>query len=367
MTLLKTGYIPRDQQVLIHKAVRDNRFNVVVAHRRMGKTVSAINQLIHSAIKCDLKKPKFAYIAPTYTQAKRIAWDYLIEYTRDLKPIVNNQELSITILDGRKINLYGADGTGDSLRGIYLDGCIIDEIANINPRLFYEVIRPALSDRKGWCMFIGTPAGNNHFKEMRDRAENKQEGWNLLEFRASETNLIDEYELKTARADMGENKYAQEFECSFDASIEGAYYGNIINELIAQNHIRDIPTESATKKWTAWDLGIGDSTSIWVAETIGGEIRIMDFYENHSQSLDHYVGWLQDHNYQDYTHILPHDVRVRELGTGKSRLEFLEEAGLTVEIAKQIGVDDGIQAVRKMLPNTWFNKSTTQYLSLIHI
>lgn len=362
LTIVKinTTYKPREQQKLIHKAVRDNRFNVVVAHRRMGKTVSAINQLIHSALISDLKKPRFAYIAPTYTQAKRITWDYLLEYTRPLQPQINSQELSVSFR-GRKINLYGADGTGDSLRGIYLDGCIIDEIANINPSMFYDVIRPALTDRKGWCMFIGTPKGNNHFKDLRDRAYNKEKGWNLLEFKASDTNLIDEEELTMARNEMGENKYSQEFECSFDSAIEGAYYGNIINDLLSKNHIREIPHEAVTSRWSAWDLGIGDSTTIWIAEVIGGEVRIMDYYENHGEALDHYVEWIKDNGYMDCTHILPHDVRVRELGTGKSRLEVLESAGMNIEVCRQIGVEDGIQAVRRMLPNCYFNKKTTEY------
>lgn len=357
---IDTKYKPRLQQKEIHKAVRDYRFNVVVAHRRMGKTVSAINQLIHSALKCPLKKPRFAYIAPSYTQAKRIAWDYLLEYTRPLMPHINNQELSISF-QNRKINLYGADGTGDSLRGIYLDGCIIDEIANINPSMFYDIIRPALTDRKGWCMFIGTPKGSNHFKDLRDRAYEKQEGWNLLEFKASDTNLIDEDELRMARNEMGENKYHQEFECSFDSAIEGAYYGNIINDLQKKNHIREIAHEESTHKWTAWDLGMGDSTSIWVVEVIGGEVRIMDFYENHGESLDHYVGWIKDNGYHNYTHILPHDVRVRELGTGKSRLELLESAGMNIEVCKMISTDDGIQAVRRLLSNCYFNKEKTTY------
>lgn len=360
MAIVNTNYKPRKQQTLIHRAVRDNRFNVVVAHRRMGKTVSAINQLIHSALICPLKKPRFAYIAPTYTQAKRITWDYLLEYTRPLNPTINSQELSVSF-QNRKINLYGADGTGDSLRGIYLDGCIIDEIANINPSMFYDVIRPALTDRKGFCMFIGTPKGNNHFKDLRDRADAKEEGWNLLEFRASETDLIDADELRMARNEMGDNKYMQEFECSFDAAIEGAYFGNIINDLIANNHVREIAKESTPRKWTAWDLGMGDSTTIWVADVIGGEVRLMDYYEANGESLDHYVQWLKDKGYMEHTHILPHDVAVRELGTGKSRLEVLESSGMTIEVAKRLPVDDGIQAVRKLLPNCYFNESTTKH------
>lgn len=132
------GYRPREPQLLIHEAVEEHRFNVVVAHRRMGKTVSAINQLIHSALNCDKPNPRFAYIAPTYNQAKRVAWDYLLEYTRPLDAKANIAELRVDFL-GVRISLYGADNV-DSLRGIYLDGVVIDEIGDVNPNLFTEVI-----------------------------------------------------------------------------------------------------------------------------------------------------------------------------------------------------------------------------------
>ena len=356
--IIETGYVPRSPQKEIHKAVKENRFVVAVCHRRMGKTVAAIMQLVHNALLCDKKKPQYAYIAPTYGQAKRIAWEYLVEYTRPLGATVRASELRVDFM-GRRISLYGADSP-DSLRGIYLDGCVIDEIGDVNPALFNEVIRPALSDRLGWCMFIGTPKGSNHFKSLRDyAADESNPTWALKEYKASQTGLIAEDELKDAKKAMGDNKYEQEFEISFDAPIVGSYYGEIIKDLDSRNHIRDIESEEMTQKFTGWDLGMSDSTSIWVAETIGGEIRIMDYYENNGQSLDHYVGWLKDNGYEGYTHILPHDVMVRELGTGKSRYELLQEADLNIDVAKKIPVDDGIQAVRATLPSIWFKNTTT--------
>lgn len=355
---IDTGYRPRPQQKAIHKAVKDYRFTVAVCHRRMGKTVAAINQLIHSALNCEKESPRFAYIAPTYSQAKRIAWDYLREYTMELGGTANVSELRVDFL-GRRISLYGADSP-DALRGIYLDGVVIDEIGDVSPALFTEVIRPALSDRLGWALFIGTPKGANHFKDLRDYAESQDDNWTLKEFKASQTGLIDESELRDAKRAMGQSQYDQEFEISFDSPVVGSYYGEIIRDLDEKNHIRDISTETLTEKWTAFDLGMSDSTSIWVCETIGGEYRVMDFYENHGQSLDHYVGWLKDNGYDEYEHILPHDVEVRELGTGKSRKEVLESAGLSITVCPKLPIDDGIQAVRKMLPNTWFNKEKTK-------
>lgn len=355
---IDTGYRPRPQQKEIHKAVKDYRFTVAVCHRRMGKTVAAIMQLVHSALLCDKKNPQYAYIAPTYSQAKRISWSYLVEYTRPLGATVVASELRVDFM-GRRISLYGADNP-DSLRGIYLDGVVIDEIGDVSPVLFTQVIRPALSDRLGWALFIGTPKGANHFKDLRDYADSQDDNWTLKEFKASQTGLIDEAELRDAKRAMGQSQYDQEFEISFDSPVVGSYYGAIIRDIDEKNHIREIPTETLTEKWTAFDLGMSDSTSIWVCETIGGEYRVMDFYENHGQSLDHYVGWLKDNGYDEYEHILPHDVEVRELGTGKSRKEVLESAGLSITVCPKLPVDDGIQAVRKMLPNTWFNKEKTK-------
>ena len=361
--VLDTGYRPREPQKLIHQMVKDNRFTVVVAHRRMGKTVSAINQLVHSSLLCDKPSPRLAYIAPTYAQCKRIAWDYLLQYTRPLGAIANIAELRVDFM-GRRISLYGADSP-DSLRGIYLDGVVIDEIGDVNPAIFSEVVRPALADRLGWAMFIGTPKGNNHFKDLRDRANNSTDGWKLLEFKASETGLIIPTELASAKAEMGDDKFRQEFECSFNAAVEGSYYGKMINELEEKNQITTIPRETLSKTYCAWDLGMSDSTSIWVAQVVGKEIRLVDYYENHSQGLDTYVQWLRDNGWSDAVQLLPHDVVVRELGTGKSRQEMLEQAGLEITVVKKLPVADGIQAVRRLLPRCWFDKNVKQGLDAL--
>jgi len=355
--VIEIAYKPREQQLAIHDLMDSKRFGVVVAHRRMGKTVSAINHLIKEAILNQKEAPRYAYIAPTYGQAKRVAWDYLVKYAEPLGGSQNITELRVDFW-GRRVQLYGSDNP-ESLRGQYFDGVILDEIGDQNPKIWTDIVRPALADRKGWCLFIGTPKGHNHFKELRDRAE-KEDGWGLLEFKASETGVVDEVELKAARNEMGEDKYRQEFECSFDAAVEGSYYGQILNELEDKKHMQEIPWEELSRTFTAWDLGMGDSTSIWVAQLVGTEIRLIDYYENHGVGLDHYVKWIKDNDYSKAEHILPHDVRVRELGTGKSRLEMLEEAGLEIKIAPRMSLDDGIQAVRRILPRCWFNVPKVQ-------
>jgi phage terminase large subunit len=355
-------YAPREQQKAIHSLVDENRFAVVVAHRRMGKTVSAINHLIKAAILNKKEAPRYAYIAPTYGQAKRVAWDYLQKFTLPLDGTSNISELRVDFW-GRRIQLYGSDNP-DSLRGQYFDGVVLDEIGDQNPKIWTDIIRPALSDRLGWCLFIGTPKGRNHFKELRDRAETEP-NWGLLEFKASQTNIIAKEELDAALAEMGEDKYNQEFECNFNAAIEGAYYGQILNKLEQDNHIQEIHWDDLCQTFTAWDLGMGDSTAIWVVQTVGKEVRVMDYHENHGVGLDHYVKWIRDNNYHTAEHILPHDVQVRELGSGRSRLEVLQEAGLRVKIAPRMAVDDGIQAVRRLLPRCYFDPRTKQGLDCL--
>jgi phage terminase large subunit len=355
--VIEIAYKPREQQLAIHELMDSKRFGVVVAHRRMGKTVSAINHLIKDALLNQKEAPRYAYIAPTYGQAKRVAWDYLVKYAEPLGGTSNISELRVDFW-GRRIQLFGSDNP-ETLRGQYFDGVILDEIGDQNPKIWTDVCRPSLVDRQGWCLFIGTPKGHNHFKELRDRAKT-EDGWGLLEFKASETGVVDDTELKAAKNEMGEDKYRQEFECSFDAAVEGSYFGQILNELEEKKHMQEIPREELSRTFTAWDLGMGDSTSIWVAQLVGTEVRLIDYYENHGVGLDHYVKWIKDNDYLKSEHILPHDVRVRELGTGKSRMEMLEESGLEVKIAPRMGLDDGIQAVRRLLPRCWFNVPKVQ-------
>ena len=338
--VVETGYKPRPQQRQIHNAVAENRFVVVVAHRRMGKTVAAINQLIHSALLCERTNPRFGYIATTYGQAKRVAWDILCDAVRPLGATVNISELRVDFY-GRRIQLYGSDNA-ETLRGQYFDGIVIDEIADQNPKVWNEIIRPALADRHSpesptWALFLGTPKGANHFKDFRDRAD-REPGWKLLEFKASETGLLRQEELDAARLEMGESKYKQEFECSFDAPVEGAYYAGIIQTL-ADNRFQEFPEDSLCKTYTAWDLGVGDSTAIWVCQIAGQERRLINYYENHGVGLDNYVRWIKENGYATAEHILPHDVEVRELGSGKSRKEALQDLGLNIQVCPRISVD----------------------------
>ena len=164
MATIKIPYRPRPLQRMAHN--KKERFALLVCHRRFGKTVFVINEAIKQAVTCKLKAPRFAYIAPFYKQAKNVAWDMLKYYCQPIPNIVfNESELKADFPNGARISLYGGDNP-DSLRGIYLDGVMMDEYAQMSPRLWAEIIRPAISDRKGWAIFIGTPKGHNNFFEL---------------------------------------------------------------------------------------------------------------------------------------------------------------------------------------------------------
>jgi hypothetical protein len=334
---------------------RTERFACLVAHRRFGKTVASLNDLIRDALTIDLPNVRVAYIAPYYRQAKAIAWDYLKEFTAPIPGIeVNASELRIDFPNGARIRLFGADNY-DAMRGLYFDSVVLDEPADFPASAWPTVIRPALADRKGRATFIGTPKGKNDFWEIYNYAQSASD-WFCAMYKASETGILDADELAEAKRTMGEDRYEQEFECSFEAAIQGAYYAAEMKEAMDEGRICAVPYDKSLSVVTAWDLGIGDSTAIWFAQYAGREIRIIDYYENSGVGLDHYAKVLADKGYHYTRHVLPHDARVKELGSGKSRIETLANLGIKdVQIAPSLAVEDGIQAVRSMIGRTWFD------------
>jgi hypothetical protein len=346
-------YKPRDQIRAFHN--RKERFAIIVAHRRFGKTVAAINDLIRSCFEIDRPNVRVAYIAPYLSQAKAVAWDYALEFTRDIPEIkVNHSELRIDFMNGARFRLFGADNY-NAMRGLYFDAVVLDEMADFPASAWSNVIRPALADRRGSATFISTPKGKNEFWELWHEAQDDP-NWFTAMLKASETSILDQEELDEARRTMGDDRYEQEFECSFEAAIQGAFYAKEMKEATEDGRITRVPYDRAASVITAWDLGIGDSTAIWFAQFVGQEIRIIDYYENSGVGLDHYAKVLLDKEYHYEQHILPHDVQVKELGTGKSRLETLDALGIrNIEIAPKLAVEDGIQAARTMIPKCWFD------------
>lgn len=350
---LTLPYTPRDLLLPYHR--RSERWALIVAHRRFGKTVGCINDLIRRAAECGKKDGRYGYLAPYFSQAKDVAWSYLKFYSEPLwLAPPNESDLRVDLINGSRIRLYGADNA-DRMRGLYFDGVVIDEPAMMRGNVWGEVVRPTLSDRKGWATFIGTPAGHNHFYGLREIARKSGE-WFYSEFKASASGLVDADELAAARLDMTPGQYAQEFECSFEAAITGAYYAEETRALLESGRLCDVPYDPALPVHTAWDLGIGDSTAIWFWQVSGQQIRVIDFYENSGFGLEHYADVLRDRGYRYGDDFVPQDAKARELGTGRTRVETLLGLKRRPRVVAPHTVEDGINAVRVVLGQCWFDK-----------
>jgi hypothetical protein len=348
-------YRPRRPFLPFHQ--RRQRFACIVTHRRAGKTVACIHDLQRQALRCPRVRPRFAYLSPFLRQSKAVAWDYLraaMSAARVAGATAHESELRVDYPGGAQVRLYGADNP-DAMRGVYFDGIVLDEYADMDPRVWSEIIRPALADRRGWAVFIGTPRGRNAFFELWRRSQT-EEGWFSMMLKASQSGLIPDSELELARRDLTEEQYAQEFECSFDAAVVGAYYGKLMARAEAERRVAGVPYDPSAPVWTSWDLGIRDATAIWFAQVIGREIRIIDYYEASGVDLGHYVREINARPYAYAGHIVPHDAQAKELGTGKSRLEVMESLGLRpITLAALHRVEDGINAVRMFIPKCWFD------------
>jgi phage terminase large subunit len=331
----------------------------MVCHRRAGKTVACIADLVMAAIFAKKQDSRFAYIDPYLNQAKDVAWTYLKRLVQDIPGVKKNEsDLFVELPNGARVRLYGADNA-DRIRGAYLDGVILDEYADMAPRVWGEIVRPMLADRLGWAVFIGTPKGQNDFYHICKRAEEELD-WYYLRLAASESGLLPPGELEEAKKDMTPEQFEQEFECSFSAAIQGAYWGKELAELERNGRVRDAIHDAALPVHTAWDLGMGDSTAIWCFQVLGSEIRVVDFYENSGQGLSHYCDWLAKQPYRYGDDYVPHDAKVRELGTGRTRVETLISMGRKPKLVPDHGLMDGINAVRMTMPKVWFDPKCSE-------
>jgi hypothetical protein len=350
-------YKPR--RVLIPYHERTQRWAVFVAHRRLGKTVGCVNDLIKRAVECPLPHPRLGYLAPYRAQAKEAAWEYLKRYSQPIRTDLNESELWVELVTGARIKVAGADNP-DSLRGAYLDGVVLDEAAQMRPTVWGEVIRPMLADRKGWATFIGTPKGRNSFYRQLVHAQKHPDEWFSAIMRQSQTGILDADEVAEMVRDMDENEIAQELECSFDAAIKGAYYAKQIAH--AEGMGRMDPTLEADTDFpvdTAWDLGKTDPTGIWMFQVAPNGIRLLDYYENTSEDLDHYDAKLRElfelRGWQRGTDWLPHDAKAKLIGMKRTRVEQLQAMGRTIRVVPLHEVMDGINAVRMSFSRFHFN------------
>ncbi len=333
---------------------------VCVWHRRGGKDLNSINI---AATLSMLRPGLYWHLFPTYAQGKKIAWDgktkdgrpFLEAFPEQLVVGKNNTEMKITLSTGQIYQVVGADKP-DSLVGPNPVGVILSEWSLMSP-VIWDLIQPILAENGGWAIFIYTPRGKNHGYKMFNRAK-KNANWFVSYLPNSVTKVVSDEAIEEMKVSgMSDEMIAQEMECSFEAPVEGSYYGKLMNKAEDEKRVCNLPWEPKLPVHTAWDLGIGDYMSIWFYQLYGHEIRVIDYYENSGEGLTHYIKHLKEKDYVYGNHYAPHDIEVRELSDGKSRWEKAKALGIRFIVGKQHDVSDGIEQVRSILPRCYFDES----------
>jgi len=362
---IKIPYKPRKWAKELHEATE--RWIMLVLHRRAGKTTAGLNHLQRDALK--IPKSQWAYIGPTYKQSKRIAWDIAITISQPIPEVIQNvSELTIIYPNGSKLILVGSDNP-DALRGMGLWGAFFDEYPLQPSNVFSEIVSKCLADHLGYAIFGGTPKGKGEFWRMYNNSKNNPE-WRLI-YKTIEHSLKEETgetidNLRNAlegdrslvrQGLMTEDELNQEWYCSFEAAIRGAYYAKQISEAREQKRLRIVPYDSVLRVHTVWDLGIGQAMGIGFYQRSGLETRMIDYWEGLNQEgIPQAIRAIQNKPYIYGKHFAPHDINAKDIGTGKTRKETATSLGINFEVIPSLTVDDGINRGKLMWNHLWIDE-----------
>ena len=360
-------YKPRRHFIPLHASQK--RWKFAVCHRRAGKTVALANSLIAAALNNTrtTPPPRYAYVGPSFDQTKDLVWQYLKTYTANIPGIrALEGELQIVFPGGATIRLYGGALAYERMRGIYLDGAVLDEYPLLAPQAFTSVVRPCLADYRGFAIVSGTSAGDDHFHKLYLRAQDDPD-WDIFDIKITDTgsDALSPQEVEEMRKDMSPDEFAREMMNSFEAPVEGAYYADAINELQLAGRVTKVAPDLNTSVITSWDLGMRHLQCVWLFQLAGREVHWLDYIEGSGKKLSHYTDLLmlkaKAGHFTYKAHLLPHDVEVRELTTGFSRRHEL--VGLLAEPVITVpnhSTEDGITAARGVLGVSWFDADATR-------
>lgn len=367
MAAIKSRYKPRLYFLPFHN--RSQRWSVLVAHRRAGKTVAAVNDLIEKASYNTRENPRYGYIAPFLKQAKQIAWQYLKDFSAPFQPKINESELYVELTalpNSPRITIYGADNP-DAFRGLYFDGVVLDEFGNMVPSVWKEVLLPALVDRRGWAVFMGTPNGPNHFRDTYYKSI-KDATWFKLRLTVDDTDIISKDDLAELKKIMDPEEYEQEMMCNFEASVRGAIYARQIEVMIKEKRIGDFPLQRNIATDVIMDLGMHDDTTIGFVQARPDGIVTGHAHHDNYQPIKTYIEYIKDYwstNKLKPGQIwLPHDAKAKSLQTGKSIVDHFIKANLRPKIVPSLDLLDGIAAARTMFPMWYINEPECEDLIL---
>jgi phage terminase large subunit len=342
-------------------------------HRRSGKDELCLRFTLRALQE---RPGSYWHLLPVQEQSRRAIWRAVDPHTGKrridlafppvLRESTRDQEMLITFKNGSTWQVLGSDNHS-SLVGSPPCGLVFSEWALSDPAA-WSYLSPILEENQGWSVFNSTPRGVNHAKGMFEYASRSPD-WFAQRLTANDTKLFTDKQLEKIEAeylslygeDYGKCIYEQEYFCSFEAAVLGTFYGALMAQAEKEKRITGVPYDPSCRVVTAWDLGVADSTAIWFCQRVGKEIHLIDYYEASGVGLDHYAKIIHQRGYFYEKHVLPHDAEARELGTGKSRLAVLESLGLRrgvhgpVEIIPKEKVEEGIHAVRQLLPRCWFD------------
>lgn len=334
-------------------------------HRRAGKDIACWNFLIHQAIHD--KVGIYYYVLPTYTQGKKVIWDginengeRLLEYIpKVLLQSLNTTEMKIRLINGSLIQVIGAENY-DSIRGTNPYGVVFSEFAMQEPRIWTEIVSPILLKNGGWAVFNTTPMGKNHAHELWSMAI-QNPSWYTQKLTIEDTHLIAPEMLDKEREEgKPEEIIQQEYYCSFTRGVDGSYYGKLMQKVREEERIMDLPLIPDLPCHTSWDIGVGDSTSIWIFQELrNGKYNFINYYENHGEGLEHYVNYLNEWKTKNKAlwgkHFVPHDMQNREFTSGVDRMAVAKDFGYVMTIIPRKPVAEGIQAARSIIPLSNFS------------
>lgn len=372
---------PRDYQIPLFESMDAGcRQAVLIWHRRAGKDKTLINLMVK---KTQERVGVYYYFFPTYKQGRKIIWDgigkdefrFMDHFPKELIAHRNDHEMRLQLINGSLFQIIGTDDY-DAIRGTNPIGCVFSEYSFQDPGA-YKTVSPILAENGGFSVFCYTPKGKNHgysLKKLAQKSYNRfldenrdwnDKDWFYQSLTVDDTKVIPEDKLEVEKErlfiETGDNSfYEQEYYVSFEVSQQGAYYGPQIARAWKEKRITRVPWVKEYPVDTWWDLGMSDSTAIWFSQTIGNEIRFIDYYENTGEGLAFYAKVLRDKKYRYGYHTAPWDIRVRELGSGMSRLQIARRNGINFSVNRQLGVQDGIEAVREIFPRCWFDESNCE-------
>lgn len=368
---LPNQWRPRPYQMGLWTALESGcKRAISVWHRRSGKDDVALHWTATQVVQ---HPATYWYMLPQSNQARKAIWDAVDPHTgrrridwvfpQEIRETTREQEMLIRFKNGSTWQVIGSDNY-NALVGSPPYGVVYSEYMLSDPNA-WSFIRPIMVENGGWALFNGTPRGRNHMYGLYDMAT-KEPGWYAERLTVEDTKALTPERIEQERREIArergdeeaDNIIKQEYYCNWDAAIPGSYYGRHIADLESQHRICEVPYDPSKPVITAWDLGVGDSTAIWFIQQTMFGIKVIDFYEQSGVGADHYARILKDRPYSYDYHILPHDADDREWGNNAtSRVDVLKSLGVKpIRIQKRASVDDGINAVRVILPTCWFDK-----------